>query len=206
MPILVIDGNIGSGKSTIIDKLKKDNFSFVIDTKSEKIDNFDPWLKLYYKNMDKYALGFQMEVLMSHMKNKYLIDKKTLTITERSPLSCLHIFGKHLVDNNILSKIEQNLCLKINNEYGWIPKNIIYLKTDTDTAYSRVVKRDRKGENNISKQYLDSLNNNYNKLSNRSIEFNVHIIDANRNLELVYKDVKKIIIDYQNIIQQLYHL
>ena len=48
MPILVIDGNIGSGKSTIIDKLKKDNFSFVIDTKSEKIDNFDPWLKLYY--------------------------------------------------------------------------------------------------------------------------------------------------------------
>ena len=66
--------------------------------------------------------------------------------------------------------------------------------------------RSRKGENNISKQYLDSLNNNYNKLYNRSIEFNVHIIDANRNLELVYKDVKKIVIDYQDIIQQLYHL
>ena len=196
MPILVIDGNIGSGKSTIIDKLKKDKFSFIIDTKSEKIDNFDPWIKLYYKNMEKYALGFQMEVLMTHMKNKCLIAKKTLTITERSPLSCLHIFGKHLLDNNILSELEQNLCLKINDEYGWIPTNIIYLKTDTDTAYNRVIGRDRDGENSISKNYLDSLNTNYNKLYIRNIKYNIHVIDANRSLELVYKDVKNIILKH----------
>ena len=58
MTVIIIDGNIGSGKSTIIERLKKDNLLTIPET----IDNFKPWLKLYYKNMDKYALGFQLEV------------------------------------------------------------------------------------------------------------------------------------------------
>jgi deoxyadenosine/deoxycytidine kinase len=202
MTVIIIDGNIGSGKSTIIEKLKKDNFL----TKSEKLNNFEPWIQLYYKNMKKYALGFQLEVLMSHMKNKYLVKDKSLTVLERSPLSCLYIFGKHLLEKNILSQLEHDLCIRVNEEYGWIPKNIIYLQTSPEIAYQRVINRNRSGENNISKEYLISLNNYYNKLYGRNIEYNIHIINADRNIDLVYNDVKKIIKDYDIFLTNIINL
>lgn len=189
MTIVIIDGNIGSGKSTVINKLKIDKFL----AQTEKLYNFEPWLKLYYQDMKKYAMGFQLEVLMSHMKNKNLLNNNLLHVLERSPLSCLHIFGKHLLEKNILSKLEHDLCIRLNETYGWIPKNIIYLQTSPEIAYQRITKRDRKDENNISKDYLVSLNEHYNNLYNKSIEYNIYIVDANRDINLVYNDVKKII-------------
>lgn len=191
MTVIIIDGNIGSGKSTIIERLKKDNLLTIPET----IDNFKPWLKLYYKNMDKYALGFQLEVLLSHMKLKNLINSKSINVLERSPLSCLYIFGKYLLDKGILSDIEHDLCVRINNEYGWIPSNIIYLQTSPEIAHQRILKRDRDGENNISKDYLKNLNKYYNKLYEKSIEYNVYKVDANRDIDIVYKEVKKIILN-----------
>lgn len=192
MTVIVIDGNIGSGKSTILEMLNLNGFKTV----NENLDNFEPWLKQYYENMKKYSLGFQIEVLLSHMKNKYLISDNKLHILERSPLSCLKIFGQHLLDANILSPIEQNLCNKLNNEYGWLPKNIIYLKTSPETAYNRVINRDRKSENSISKEYITSLNNYYNKLYDDENDFNIHVIDANRDVKIVYGDVIKVINNY----------
>lgn len=191
MTVIIIDGNIGSGKSTIIDRLKNDNLLTIPET----IDNFQPWIKLYYENMNKFALGFQLEVLLSHMKLKHLIKEKTINILERSPLSCLYIFGKYLLDKGILSEIEHDLCIRLNNEYGWIPKNIIYLQTDPEIAYQRVQIRDRDGENNISKDYLTSLDIYYNKLYEKNIECNVHKVNANRDIDKVYEEVKKIILN-----------
>ena len=65
-------------------------------------------------------------------------------------------------------------------------------------AHQRIIKRNRLGENNISKKYIHSLNNYYNRLYIQNNDFNVHIIDANRNIESVYEDVKKIILKYQH--------
>ena len=193
MTIIVIDGNIGSGKSTVINKLDSE-----YSTICENIHLFKPWLNLYYTNMSKYALGFQIEVLMSHMKNKILIDKSDINIVERSPLSCLHIFGKNLLNNNILSEIEHNLCIKMNKEYGWLPKIIIYLKTSPKVSLERLMKRNRIGENNISLKYLSDINNLYDKLYLENNKFKVYILDGNKSIEEVYSDVKNILFKYND--------
>ena len=39
MTVVIIDGNIGSGKSTVINKLKIDKFL----AQTEKLYNFEPW-------------------------------------------------------------------------------------------------------------------------------------------------------------------
>ena len=84
------------GKSTLLKKIKELHPEKEIIL--ENIYAFKPWLDLFYQDMDKYSLGFQMEVLMSHMKHKkhpnFGDDK---LIIERSPLSCLHIFGLSLI-------------------------------------------------------------------------------------------------------------
>ena len=124
----IIDGNIGSGKSTLLKKIKELHSEKEIIL--ENIYAFKPWLDLFYQDMNKYSLGFQMEVLMSHMKHKkHPLFGDDKLIIERSPLSCLHIFGLNLVESGNLSKEENNLCIRYNMEFGWLPEKIIYIET-----------------------------------------------------------------------------
>lgn len=191
---IVIDGNIGSGKSTLLVNLT-DNFP---DRKIflEDVDSFKPWLKLFYKNMGKYALGFQMEVLFSHMqRKKYLHNSEYGMLFERSTLSCINVFGKYLLENNILSMEEQNLCIKYDKEYGWKPHTIIYINTDPNNCFDRIHKRNRDGESSISLEYLKDLDKLYRKLyiDNNSNEYNLHIVDGNKSPEEVLNSVVELI-------------
>lgn len=188
MGIVVIDGNIGSGKSTCISNIKE------YRTINENLEVFKPWLDLYYKNMKKYALGFQMEVLLSHMKIKKLINSDYPIIVERSPLSCIEVFGKYLLDNNILSLQEQVLCKKYNNSYGWIPNKIIYIKTDPKICYDRIIKRSRNSEKTITLDYLEKIGKIYDELYlNTNNNFKVYVVNGNNNKKTVIKDIIDII-------------
>jgi deoxyadenosine/deoxycytidine kinase len=62
-----ICGNIGSGKSTIINRLQKSNICANIQ--QEPIDEMKPLLEKFYKNMDKWCFTIQMYVL--HLYKKY---------------------------------------------------------------------------------------------------------------------------------------
>tara|TARA_B110001450_G_C17573227_1_gene461683 strand:- start:145 stop:738 length:594 start_codon:yes stop_codon:yes gene_type:complete len=186
--IISIDGNIGSGKSTILYDIKKNlnktDYSFIF----ENLEVYNTWIKLYYQNMNKYALGFQMEVLLSHLLNKKKMNLSSYNFIERSPVSCISIFGQYLLDNNILSKDEQNICIKYNKEYGWIPDYIIYIQTDPINCFDRINKRNRNGESMISIEYLQNINALYNNLYCYDKK-NIYIINGNDNYNEVYKNV-----------------
>lgn len=188
----IIDGNIGSGKSTLLKKIKELHSEKEIIL--ENIYAFKPWLDLFYQDMNKYSLGFQMEVLMSHMKHKkHPLFGDDKLIIERSPLSCLHIFGLNLVENGCLSKEENNLCMRYNMEFGWLPEKIIYIETDPKICFGRIQERNREGESSISLDYLQKIHDLYQKLYQHSKQFQVFIIDGNKSAEKVYQQVLGII-------------
>jgi deoxyadenosine/deoxycytidine kinase len=188
----IIDGNIGSGKSTLLKKIKELHPEKEIIL--ENIHVFKTWLDLFYQDMEKYSLGFQMEVLMSHMKHKKhpnFGDNKL--IIERSPLSCLHVFGLNLVESGNLSKEENNLCMRINMEFGWLPKKIIYIETDPKICFGRIQERNREGESSISLDYLQKIHVLYQKIYQNSKQLKVFIIDGNQSADKVYQEVLEII-------------
>jgi deoxyadenosine/deoxycytidine kinase len=172
MPI-VIDGNIGSGKTTALKNLRahpwiKENMFSVVE---ENVDEWKPYLAEFYKDMKKNALLFQMKVLQHHMKQSKQgsgnVNSPTVSpinipmkITERSPLSCLHVFGENLHQNGMLSDLDMQLMLDMNRDFGWMPRVVFYIYTPADICYERIHIRSRENEI-IPMAYLEQIDELY---------------------------------------------
>jgi len=190
---IVIDGNIGSGKSTVLDMLSKNKEFNIVQ---ENLNDWKPYLTQFYEDMKGKSLSFQMKVLLHHMTiYEHIKNNKITNILERSPLSCIHIFGKSLEESGMLSKLDLQLMIDYNKKFGWYPEYLIYINTDPDICLKRIKQRDRKGET-ISLDYLKNIDTlytinyqNYSILEEKGVYTKVITIDGNRSKEEVYKDV-----------------
>lgn len=183
---IVIDGNIGCGKSTLIDKIMK---SQIIDypVYTEPVNEWNDWLKLFYADMKKHSFGFQMKILKSHFKRKPIENG----IFERSPLSCQKVFGELLHEDLMLSKIELDLTNEYYYDYGWIPDVVIYLKASPKICYERINKRCRTSEELISLDYIERLDAKYEQMYNNVAIVHVITIDANQHINVIYEQCLK---------------
>ena len=183
---IVFDGNIGCGKSKLINTILTNN-SINLPIYNEPLNDWKEWLELFYSDIGKYAFGFQMRVLKSHL------DKKNIQqgLFERSPLSCQQVFGKLLYEDKYMSELEWNLTNEFNEDYGWLPNVVVYLNCTPDICYERICKRNRNGEDTISLDYLKKVHNKYEQLYNSEINKKIIIItiDASKPPESVYESV-----------------
>ncbi len=183
---IVFDGNIGCGKSKLINNILT-NKSIELPISNEPLHDWEKWLELFYLDMKKNAFGFQMRVLKSHL------DKKNIQkgLFERSPLSCQQVFGKLLYEDKMMSELEWNLTNEFAQDYGWLPDVVVYLKCSPTVCYERIGKRNRNGEETISLQYLEKVHEKYEQLYNSDITKKVKIItiDASNTPEEVYESV-----------------
>ena len=111
--IISIDGNIGSGKSTLYNFLKdkyKNNkeIGFVeepVDTWNKIRDKNDvPILTNLYKDTNKYAFRFQMMAYISRLsllRKAVLSNNYQVIITERSVFTDKNIFAKMLHEDDV---------------------------------------------------------------------------------------------------------
>lgn len=181
---LVFDGSIGCGKSSVL-KLITENNPSGLNVYNEPLFDWTKWLELFYSDMKKYSFGFQMRVLKSHL------DKKDISngIFERSPLSCQKVFGKLLYEDNMINELEWTLTNEFNNDYGWTPDVVVYLKCDPEICYQRIKQRNRLNEKEIELDYLKRLHNKYEELYTNCENVKVITIDASKSLEEVYDEV-----------------
>ncbi len=196
LPFVVsIEGNIGTGKTTILQELEK---KYVVFKECLPEWQQEGWLKEFYHDMSKNSLGFQMRVLWSQYNWRCKIERDfygRAVIVERCPLTNNHIFGDALHDDKLLSDLSYDLFLKYSSELGWNPEKVIYLQCDSSTCLQRILQRDRQEEKNISIGYLRDLENAHERLYGSPSELNegidIAIIDSSRDINLVLEDVMK---------------
>jgi len=185
---IVFDGNIGCGKSKLISSILT-NKVINLPVCNEPLCDWEEWLKLFYSNMHAHAFGFQMRVLKSHLDRKNIQQG----LFERSPLSCQNVFGKLLFEDNMMSEIEWNLTNEFNDDYGWLPDIVVYLKCSPEVCHKRIQNRNRDGEESISLEYLSKVHQKYEELYNNESpifrKIKVITIDANQSPEQVYESV-----------------
>jgi thymidylate kinase len=170
--IIAIEGNIGSGKSTLVSKLEeifKNNTDYyflqepVSIWNTIKDENGVTILEKFYNETEKYAFQFQMmayisrlSILREALKNK----NAKYIITERSIYTDSNVFAKMLYDDKKINLIEYTIYKKWFDEFiSEIPiSKIIYVKTDPEIAHQRVIIRNRTGEQ-IPIEYLTRCHN-----------------------------------------------
>ena len=173
--IFSIEGNIGSGKSTLVSQLKSNMNSISsedIENNSDKIfylaEPVDIWesikdedgkniIEKFYADQKKYAFSFQLMAYVSrlHELKKAIQSGNKIIICERSIYTDKNVFAKMLFDNKNIEKVNYEIYLKWFDEFtNDIPKiKYIYVKTSPEKCYERVIKRNRKGET-IPLEYL----------------------------------------------------
>ena len=202
--IISVDGNIGVGKSTFLDHLiefyKDDPTVVILKEPVEKWSTLmDPdtdssLLESYYASPITYAFPFQVYAFQTIIQS---IDEaiaahpecRTL-ICERSILSSCEVFAKMLHDHEIMNPLEYQIYLNmfslVPNIEKYIPVKLFYLRLDAYTCHERVMERERKGEDDISMDYLEECNLYFEKwLKDTKIEYRIHDLEMEPKLEQI---------------------
>jgi deoxycitidine kinase/deoxyguanosine kinase len=145
---IVIDGNIGCGKSTQINMLMNQGRRCF----KEPVDEWP--LELFYSNPTKWALVLQISVLKSYAEP---LDN---CIYERCPQSSKYIFWE-LIES---SKIDDEMYNTLYEEFGWHAHRTIYLRSLPEECYKRINKREQEGDSMITLEYLKRLHEQYEKM------------------------------------------
>ena len=167
--IFNVEGNIGSGKSTLINVLSKQlrcidsrQIVYVQEPVSEwaKIKDTagETMLEKFYADQHKYAFSFQMMAYISRLSLLKRVIKdypNAIIITERSVFTDKDVFAKMLYDEGKIEEVNYQIYLTWFDEFiEEIPiTGLIYVNTSPEKSKERVVLRDRTGET-IPLEYL----------------------------------------------------
>jgi len=204
--IFSIDGNIGSGKSTIyasLQDLYKDNDAviFVPEPVSQwekiKDESGKTMLQLFYADQEKYAFAFQMMAYISRFSilRKIVEENKVngrdiVIITERTLYTDKYIFAKMLFDQGKIEDVEYQIYLAWFDEFAkdFPLNNVIYVKTSPEKCYERVHKRAREGEEIIPLAYLEDCHRYHEEFLDKDTGIQVEQLIIDGNMELIEGD------------------
>ena len=176
--IYSIEGNIGSGKSTLIKFMKK-NLTWIKHRKiiylQEPVKTWESFtdgksniIEKFYENQKEWAFSFQMMAYISRIAQlKKTVQKypqeSYIIITERCIETDKNVFAKMLYVDDKIDPINYQIYLKWFDEFVYdLPiQSYIYLKTEPEICIQRIIKRDRKGET-ISLDYLKKCHSYHN--------------------------------------------
>ena len=173
---IVIEGNIGVGKTCLSEKLSKDlNKELILEG---YMDN--PFLEKYYENPDRYALNVELTFLTDRCRQLSDFNNQ-ISLFSSGLVSDYDIFKSLVFAGISLKEIEYNLFRKI---FTYMTKDlfksnlIIYLLQSTEQLLENIKKRGRGFEKKIDKKYLDKINQGY-----------LNYLKNNSDLKIIYIDV-----------------
>ena len=157
-PYIVIEGPIGSGKTTLARKLAE---RFPVNLLLEKAEA-NPFLSRFYEDQERYALPTQLFFLFQRanqikdLKQQDIFGDAAIAdfFLEKDPL-----FARlNLEDDEfaLYSQIYERMHLQASK-----PDLVIYLQTPVDALLTRVEQRNISYEQDIPREYLTRLSDAY---------------------------------------------
>jgi deoxyadenosine/deoxycytidine kinase len=158
---LVLAGNIGAGKSTLVGLLaERLGFSPYYEPVAE-----NPYLADFYADMPRWAFHSQLFFLTHRVKShRSLMDDPRSVVQDRSIYEDAEIFARNLYEQGSMSerdwKTYRNLYRTLIDLLP-APDLVVYLKASVPTLRKRIALRGREMEATIPASYLGGLNRLY---------------------------------------------
>ena len=183
---IVVAGNIGAGKSTLVRML------------SERLDWFpyyepvtqNPYLADFYGDMHRWSFHLQIYFLSNRFRYQKLIQESSESvIQDRSIYEDAEIFARNLYDIGKMDERDYKnyvALFHVMMAYLRAPDLMIYLKASVDTLTNQIAKRGREFEANIPRAYLEQLNVLYEDWINRYSIGKVLVIPSD-DLDFVHR-------------------
>ncbi|MDC1316919.1 2-amino-4-hydroxy-6-hydroxymethyldihydropteridine diphosphokinase [Flavobacteriaceae bacterium] len=182
---IVIEGNIGVGKTSLSKKLSNDlNKELIIEG---FMDN--PFLEKYYNNPERYALNVELTFLTDRCRQLNNFNNQ-MNFFSSGIIADYDIFKSLVFAGVSLNEIDFNL---FRNIFYFMTKDlfksdlVIYLIQSSDQLLKNISKRGRGFEKTISRNYLDKINTAYLKHIKINSDLNVVYIDVS-DLDFVESD------------------
>ena len=203
--MFVIEGNIGSGKTTLCSILERE----LADETKVHYEPVDLWtavkddqtnksiLDEFYLNQSRWSYSMQsITFLTRFMKMSGMNSPQTCGKTdllERSIFSDKNVFARSLYDSGKMINLEWKWynnwfeqVIKMHPENVWKPEGFIYIRADPQVSFSRMQKRNRGAEAGVPIDYLDVLHRYHDAFlsdANETFGRPVLVIDGNREFE-----------------------
>ena len=194
---MVIEGNIGAGKTSLARKIADDtNSKLILEQFAE-----NPFLPKFYKDPDRYAFPVELAFLAERYQQlKTEIAPRDLFQTKT--VSDYYFIKSLIFSKNTLKDDEYKLykqLFDIIQQQLTLPDLYVYLHVNTDNLLRNIKKRGRDYETEIEKSYLDMIQNGYFEFIKSRADMTFVVLDMN-NIDFVtsnedYNKVKKAIFD-----------
>lgn len=192
---IAIEGNIGSGKTTLAGKISDDmNAKLILERFAD-----NPFLPKFYADKERYAFSLETSFLADRY-HQLSDDLAQLDLFNDFVVCDYHIFKSLIFARITLSEDEYALYRKLFDIiYKEMPKPdlYIYLYQNTDTLLQQIKKRGRSYEQGIQAAYLDKIHEGYMEYIKSQTEANILVVDVTD------KDFANNQKDYLNILDQI---
>ena len=155
---IVLAGNIGAGKSTLVRELSR---RFNWEPYYEPVSG-NPYLEDFYADMERWAFHSQMYFLTDRLKiHQALQIYNGSVVQDRSVYEDAEIFARNLYNEGSFSERDFQTyqdMYRVMASFLQPPDLVVFLRASLETLKKRITLRGRTFESNISDGYLSGLN------------------------------------------------
>jgi deoxyguanosine kinase len=173
---IVIEGNIGAGKTTLVNKLSADFNAFSILEEFEE----NSFLPKFYWEPARYAFPLEMSFLASRFNQlkRNILDAdlfNTTVVSDYMFAKCL-LFSKLNLDDDEFTLYVK--LFEIINQQLIHPDLLVFLYNPVEKLKWNIANRGRPYEQNIHDTYLNSIQEGYNEYFRANSHLRIVVIDC----------------------------
>jgi deoxycitidine kinase len=164
--MLIVEGNIGAGKSTFLRIVGERLASQVVYEPHEQWQSVggENLLDKFYADTKRWAYSFQTYAFVTRVvqQEKYAREAQSaVQVYERSVYSDRYCFAKNCYQMGTMTALEWKLYQEwftwLVDSYTIKPHGFIYLQTDPKICHQRLTKRNRSEEQQVPLEYIERL-------------------------------------------------
>lgn len=174
---IAVEGVIGVGKTCLVRRLTDRLGARMILEQVEE----NPFLPFFYRDPERYAFQVQVFFLLSRFKQQQQIGQADVfmdSVVSDYMFAKDRIFARLNLDDQELVLYER--IAEVLEKSAAQPDLVVYLQARTDVIMQRIKERGRSFEKRISRDYIEALNDAYNRFFFTYTASPVLVVDTNR--------------------------